>query len=119
MKFLCDVHISYKLVNFINSIGFEAIHVNQILDKSRTKDKDICAYADKFNYVVITKDSDFKYSHLLHKTPKKLIKINLGNVSNSKLTTIFSGKLDLLQNLSKSYKFLLEIGLDNINIYKE
>jgi hypothetical protein len=38
MQFLCDVHISYKLVNAIESLGFKCIHVNAILDKWYTKD---------------------------------------------------------------------------------
>lgn len=46
MRLLCDVHITYKLVNHLKNLGFEAIHVNQILDKSETKDSDICQYAD-------------------------------------------------------------------------
>jgi predicted nuclease of predicted toxin-antitoxin system len=33
MKFLCDVHISYKVVKHLNSMGFKAVHVNEILDK--------------------------------------------------------------------------------------
>jgi len=42
MKFLCDVHISYKIVNYFKSMGYEAIHVNEILDKWVTKDNEIC-----------------------------------------------------------------------------
>lgn len=42
MKFLCDVHISYKVVSFLTGLGYETVHVNQILDKWLTKDKDIC-----------------------------------------------------------------------------
>lgn len=38
MKFLCDVHISYKLVNFLNSQGYSTDHVNSILEGSKTKD---------------------------------------------------------------------------------
>jgi predicted nuclease of predicted toxin-antitoxin system len=46
MKFLCDVHISYKLVNFLNSQGYLAIHVNSILEGLETKDSAISDYAD-------------------------------------------------------------------------
>ncbi len=46
MKFLCDVHISYKIVKFFSDLGFEAIHVNTILEGCETKDKDICRFAD-------------------------------------------------------------------------
>lgn len=38
-KFLCDVHMPIKLCKFLASQGHEAIHVNQILDKSATPDK--------------------------------------------------------------------------------
>ena len=74
MKFICDVHISYKIVNFLSGIGYEAIYVNNILDKWLTKDKDICKYADSNELIVITKDYDFRDSFFLRKTPKKLIK---------------------------------------------
>lgn len=38
MKFLCDVHISHKIVAHLKILGFEAIHVNNILDRSESKD---------------------------------------------------------------------------------
>jgi predicted nuclease of predicted toxin-antitoxin system len=28
MKFLCDVHISYRVIDFLKGRGFESIHVN-------------------------------------------------------------------------------------------
>jgi predicted nuclease of predicted toxin-antitoxin system len=43
MKFLCDVHISYKLVNRLILLGFECIHVNNILNKWNTTDNEICS----------------------------------------------------------------------------
>jgi len=116
MKFLCDVHISLKLVTLLKSFGFEAIHVTQILDKSETKDSDICRYADQHDYVVITKDADFRNSFLLHQTPKKIIKINQGNLSNSVLLNIFSENMDAISNLNKKNCFLIEIDTDNINL---
>lgn len=30
MKFLCDVHISYKIVRFLSDSGFHSIHINEI-----------------------------------------------------------------------------------------
>ena len=90
MKFLCDVHISYKIVNHLAVLGFEAVHVNNILDKWNTSDEDICKYADSKDYIVLTKDSDFRDSFFLNKTPKKLIKINLGNILNHELIDILT-----------------------------
>jgi hypothetical protein len=38
MRFYCDVIIAYQIVNFLNSLGFESIHINDILQKLQTKD---------------------------------------------------------------------------------
>jgi predicted nuclease of predicted toxin-antitoxin system len=59
------------------------VHINQILQKWHTTDAEICKYADTRNLVVITKDGDFKNSHFINKTPKKIIRVVLGNISNS------------------------------------
>lgn len=112
MKFLCDVHISYKVVNFLSGLGYETIHVNQILDKWLTRDKDICKYADSNGLIVITKDYDFRDSFFLQKTPKKLIKINLGNLSTLELIRSLSDILNAIEQLDLNSSFLIEIGKD-------
>ena len=109
MNFLCDVHISYKIVRFLNSSSFEAIHVNEILEKWHTTDKDICNYADEHNMIVITKDYDFRDSFYLNSTPKKLIKINLGNISNSQLEHLLSENLEAILEIDKHASFMVEI----------
>ncbi len=76
MKFLCDVHIPYKLTKHLESLGFVSVHVNKILNKWFTSDAEISEYADKNDFIVITKDSDFRNSYYIKKTPEKLIKIN-------------------------------------------
>ena len=74
MNFLIDVHLPISLSKFLHrQTGCTSIHVNQILQKWFTTDKEICRYADENNFVVITKDADFKNSHFINKTPKKVI----------------------------------------------
>jgi predicted nuclease of predicted toxin-antitoxin system len=115
MKVLCDVHISYKVVNFFNNTRIDAIHVNEILDGSHTKDKDICEFADQHDYIVVTKDLDFRNSHFLSKTPKKLIKIGLGNISNNQLIEIFTQNMDVIQKICEQQEsFILEINTESI-----
>ena len=116
MKFLCDVHIAYKIVNFLKSLGFETIHVNEILQKSQTKDSDICKYADLKDFIVITKDSDFRDSYFIKRTPRKLIKINLGNILNQDLVEIFSNNLSEIQKLNSRTNFILEIDKNSIEL---
>ena len=114
MRFLCDVHISYKIVSHLKSLGFEVIHINEILDKWYTKDHKICDYADRNDLTVVTKDSDFRDSFFIKNTPKKLIKINLGNISNDKLIKIFSENIEKIQQFGTKASFLLEINKDLI-----
>ncbi|WP_395045252.1 DUF5615 family PIN-like protein [Flavobacterium sp.] len=71
MKFLCDVHISFKLVNAIKNLGFDCIHVNSILDKWFSKDSEITKFADENDYIMITKDADFRDSFFIKQSPKK------------------------------------------------
>ena len=119
MKFLCDVHITYKLVKQLKDRGFEAEHINKILDKWHTSDEKICQYADKNNYTIITKDSDFRDSYFVKKTPKKLIKINLGNVSNINLQAIFDKYVNLIAKYESRSSFLIEIDKEDVTIVRE
>ena len=116
MKFLCDVHISFKFAKHISTLGFECIHINTSLDKWFTTDSKIARFSDENDYVLITKDFDFKNSFLVNKSPKKLIKINLGNISNEKLIEIFNLNLPKIRLLNDSHAcFMLEIDKDYLN----
>ena len=119
MKFLCDVHISYKIVRHLISLSFEAIHVNDILNKWFTYDRDICKYADEHNMIVITKDYDFRASYYLRNTLKKLIKINLGNIANNELVEIFTDNISAIKKLDEKKSFIVEIDKDITTYVKE
>ena len=110
MRFLCDVHISYKLSKYLASAGFDCMHVNQMLEKWHTSDADICAYADANDRIVVTKDEDFRDSYFLKHSPRKVIRVVLGNISNEQLTQLFQYHLPALQALSNHASFYVELG---------
>lgn len=89
MKFLCDVHKPLALVKYLSAQGFETMHVNSMPQKWHTSDSEICLFADTNNFIVITKDSDFKNTHFITGSPKKLIRITLRNISNKELIAMF------------------------------
>lgn len=115
MRFLCDVHISYRLAKHLQNAGYTAIHVNTILDKWLTKDTDIAAYADTNDLIVISKDADFRDAHFIKLSPCKLIKVNLGNISNDELILLFDQLLQHIKNLDTSSPFIIELDRENIN----
>lgn len=108
MNFLCDVHIPLKLVNYLKELNCQTIHVNHILNGSQTTDSDICRFADSNDFIVITKDSDFKDSFLLKRTPRKLIKFNLGNIPNNELIDIITKYFSLIEKLNSEKTFIIE-----------
>lgn len=116
MNFLCDVHISYKLVRYLTNNGHSVIHVNELPEKWHTKDSQICQLADQKSLIVITKDEDFRNSFLLRKTPRKLIRIVLGNISNEVLLEIIEKNLPAIESLNNENGFYLEIG-NSTNVY--
>lgn len=116
MKFLCDVHISYKLNKYLIAKGFESVHIYFILEKWTTKDSKIYQYADENNLIVITKDQDFRNSYIFQNTPKKLIRVVLGNISNHKLLDLFERHLNLIVSLKDENQFFVEIG-DSFVVY--
>ena len=72
MKFLWDVHVSYKLAHRISDLGYEGIHVSSILDKWFTKDDVIATFVDQNDYILISKDVDFKNSFSIKKYALKI-----------------------------------------------
>ena len=119
MKFICDVHISHKLVKHLKALGYESFHVNDLLHKWYSTDKEISTYADLHNLILITKDYDFKNSYFVNKTPHKLIKINLGNISNAELIRIISDNLTAIEKLDNEFRFLVEIDKDYVAFIRE
>lgn len=113
MNFLCDVHIPIKLAKFLQSKGHSAKHVNQLPSRWHTEDSEICAVADKNACIVITKDEDFRTSFMLKRTPRKLIRISHGNISNNALIELFSEHLVLIEDIDQHPYFYLELGKIN------
>ncbi len=113
MRFLCDVHISIRLSKHIAGLGLYCEHVNNVLDGFRTKDSDISQYCNNNSLILITKDRDFKNSFLLSRKPKRLIKINLGNISNDQLITLINRNIQSIQAIHDEFQeFMIELEID-------
>src|SRR6266699_1706011 len=102
MNFLCDVHLSFRLVKYLSQRNHRVVHVNQLPDRWFTSDDAICRYADENNFILITKDADFRNSFILRKSPKKLIRITLGNIPSLDLINLFEKYYSIIiTNLEK------------------
>lgn len=109
MKVLCDVHLSLRLVKYLSARGVPAIHANQLPNKSDSTDAEITAFADENNYVVFTKDEDFRTSYLLRQRPRKLVQIRTGKqVTDRALVELIGRHLHEIQQLHECATFYLE-----------
>lgn len=85
--------------------------------RTRTSDTEICRYADLHDYIVVTKDADFRGTHIIQGTPRKLIRILLGNTRNDDLQNVFSEYIQVVESrfaLSDGY---FEVHRDWVSFY--
>ena len=94
MKFLVDAQLPAKLAAALVAAGHDTIHTSELPDGDRTTDARIADVADRDDRVVVTKDRDFRDGHLLSGSPRRLLVVATGNITNTELLTLFQDNLD-------------------------
>lgn len=87
MKFIVDAQLPRVLALRFIELGHDAIHVNELPNGGDTRDSEITAFADETGRVVVTKDNDFRHTHVAAGRPSRLLFITLGNLRNRDLPT--------------------------------
>ena len=103
MKFLVDAHLPPGLCGLLQAAGHEARHTRHLPTKNLTTDTAINLLSAREKLVVISKDTDFYYSHLLRQVPYKLVLVRTGNIGLRELKELFAHNLtDIEQALKKN-----------------
>ena len=63
MRFVVDAQLPEALVEHLQQLGHDAIHVKHLPRGGEASDSEITAFADAEDRVVVTKDSDFRHTH--------------------------------------------------------
>ena len=66
MKFLVDAHLPPGLCALLHAAGHDALHTTGLPAHNQTSDRVINELSATEQRVVISKDTDFYYSHVLH-----------------------------------------------------
>jgi len=82
VKLLLDQNISRKLVSLLREEFPDSAHVAE-LDLAQSMDRQIWDYAGQNDYVIVSKDSDFRQLAFLFGPPPKAVWLDVGNVSSS------------------------------------
>ena len=69
------------------------VHTSQLPEGNRTTDAALATLADQEERVVVTKDRDFRDTHLLRHSPHRLLVVATGNISNKDLLALFADNL--------------------------
>lgn len=80
MKFLIDAHLPPSLRGVFQAAGHDAIHTMDLPLKNASRDGILNEVSMAEMRVVVTKDTDFYHSHLLHGRPWKLVMVKTGNL---------------------------------------
>jgi len=88
MKFLVDAHLPPGICDVLQAAGHDAIHTRQLPAKNQTSDQVISDLSVRDYRVVVSKDTDFYYSHLLLQKPHKLLLIRTGNIRTRDLKAL-------------------------------
>jgi predicted nuclease of predicted toxin-antitoxin system len=96
VKFLIDAQLPARLAEFLTGAGHDAIHTTELPNGNRSTDQQIAELADADGRVVVTKDRDFRDGHLLARSPRQLLIIATGNITNNAFLALFTRHLDAI-----------------------
>jgi predicted nuclease of predicted toxin-antitoxin system len=97
MKFLVDAHLPRRLCTILAQHGHDAKHTLDLAEQNATKDPVINQLSVDDQRVVVSKDTDFFYSHLLQGRPWKLLLMKTGNISTRDLRDLFQRNLSAIE----------------------
>ncbi len=106
MKFLVDAHLPPGLCGLLQAAGHDARHTRQLPAKNLTTDSAINLLSAKEKLVVVSKDTDFYYSHLLRQQPYKLVLVRTGNIGLRELKELFTRNLPAIEKALKKHSLV-------------
>jgi len=97
MKFVVDAHLPRRLCGVLASRGHEAVHTLDLPAGNATSDEVINRISLDDLRVVISKDTDFFFSHTLQGRPWKLLLVKTGNMSTRDLCALLERNLPAIE----------------------
>ena len=98
MKLLFDENLSPRLVAALRDVFPESAHVDR-LGMGGEPDSVIWEYAKRYNYILVSKDSDFHERSLFYGHPPKVVWVRRGNCSVRNIELILRNKAAEIKRL--------------------
>ena len=97
MRFIVDAHLPLGQCRALALRGHDAIHTSDLPSRNATPDRDLNRISLDEQRIVVSKDSDFFYSHLLQGRPWKLLLVRTGNISTRDLRELLERNLPAIE----------------------
>jgi predicted nuclease of predicted toxin-antitoxin system len=97
MKFLIDAHLPPSLRDVFHAAGHDAIHTLDLPEQNASRDGILNEVSMNEQRVVVTKDTDFYYSHLLQGRPWRLVLVKTGNLGLKATRQMFEEHLPVIE----------------------
>lgn len=117
MKFLIDAHLPPSLRGVFEAAGHDAIHTLDLPERNSARDGVLNEVSMRESRVVVTKDTDFYYSHLLHGRPWKLVFVRTGNLGVKATKRMFETLLPTIESMLENCT-MVQIDQQKVSIGK-
>jgi predicted nuclease of predicted toxin-antitoxin system len=98
-----DAHLPRRLCGLLAQRGHDALHTLELSAGNAIRDRDINQISIEQQRVVILKDADFFYSHLLQGRPWKLMPVKTGNIATHDLCEVFEHNLAAIETALQNH----------------
>lgn len=115
MKFLVDAQLPKRMCSWIVEAGHQATHTTELPRGNRTTDLELVELADQLDAVLVTKDDDFVRGFLVKRSPRKLLLVATGNISNADLERLFCANVTAIEQALTEGSFV-ELSHDLIQV---
>jgi len=97
MKYLIDAQLPRRLAHYLRGRGHDVVHTRDLPQGNRTRDSTINSVSLHEQRIVVTKDTDFVTSFVLHGRPHKLLLVSTGNIGNDELVDLFTKHIEMIE----------------------
>lgn len=115
MKFLIDAHLPPSLRDVFRAAGHDGIHTLDLPEQNASRDGILNEVSMNEQRVVVTKDTDFYYSHLLQGRPWKLVLVKTGNLGLKATRQMFEEHLPAIETALQTCT-LVELDQERVSV---
>lgn len=101
MRLLFDQNLSRRLVDDLATLFPNSVHVGAV-GLNEATDREIWLYAGEHDYLIVSKDSDFRQLAFLLGPPPRALWLRVGNRSTVAIAEFLSSSADVIARFAES-----------------